>query len=250
MKSKQFIFAVTAVMVCSACGFGSVLSDFDDLALDSESYWKGSDGSGSFTSGGASFSNSYDTQYGSWSGFAYSNRTDASATGYADAQYISASGTAQSGSNYAIGYVWAVPTITLNSAGVVDGLYMTNGLHTKNIIVDGDALWGSAALGVDDWYKVIVTGKDALGDVTNTKDVYLADFRDGEAFVSTDWMYVDLSGLGVVSSLEFTVAGSDMGDWGLNTPGYFAIDTVVPEPVSIMLLGAGFMFIRRRQNSR
>ncbi len=36
-----------------------LLSDFEDLSLDPESYWNGSDGSGSFTTGPARFHNDY-----------------------------------------------------------------------------------------------------------------------------------------------------------------------------------------------
>lgn len=254
MKSKQLVFVMTVLVLFAASGFGSVLSDFDDLSLSAESYWNGSDLSGGFTSGGASYNNSYDSQYSSWSGFTYSNRTDTATLGYEYAQYVSASGTAHSGSNYAIGFQYVVPTITLTSASVVDGLYMTNVNHAVDIINNGDAFFGVNPLGADDWFMVTVTGKDAFGNVTNTEDVYLADFRNGESFVSTDWMYVDLTSLGTVSSLEFSVSGSDMvigdGYSYLNTPSYFAIDTVVPEPVSIMLLGVGCMFVRKRRNSK
>ena len=254
MESKQLFFVMAAVVLCAASGLGSVLSDFDDLPLSTESYWNGSDLSGGFTSGAASFGNSYDTQYNSWSGFAHSNRTDTDTLGYEYAQYVSASGAAQSGSNYAIGYQWIVPTITLGSAGIVDGLYMTNINHTVDVIVNGDPGFFTDPLGVDDWFKITVTGKDALGDATGTEDVYLADFRDGLSFVSTDWMYVDLTALGTVSSLEFFISGSDMvigdGYSYLNTPAYFAIDTVVPEPLSVMLFGAGCMFVRNRRNSK
>jgi hypothetical protein len=30
-----------------------------------------------------------------------------------------------------------------------------------------------------------------------------------------------------------------MGDYGMKTPGYFALDTVVPEPATLLLLGCG-----------
>ena len=35
---------------------------------------------------------------------------------------------------------------------------------------------------------------------------------------------MDLSGLGDIKELYFTMDGSDSGQWGLNTPSYFALD--------------------------
>jgi hypothetical protein len=258
VKRKVMVFAMAAVVLCAATGFGDALSDFDGLTLGEESYWNGSDGSGGFTSGGASFNNNYTPAGGGydeyWDGFAYSNRTDTETLGYAYAQYVSAPGDAHSGDNYAIGYQYAMPTITLSYATVVDSLQITNVNHTVDVINNGDAAFFTDPLGADDWFKVTITGKDILGDVIGTEDVYLADFRDGLSFVSTDWMEIDLTGLGAVKSLEFSMSGSDMvvgpGYSYLNTPGYFAIDSVVPEPVSIMLLGVGCMFARNRRNSK
>ena len=43
----------------------------------------------------------------------------------------------------------------------------------------------------------------------------------------TKWCTTSLTSLGKVTSLKFTVEGSDMGEWGLNTPAYFALDNVV-----------------------
>jgi hypothetical protein len=47
-----------------------------------------------------------------------------------------------------------------------------------------------------------------------------------------------------VKSLEFGLSSSDSGQYGMNTPAYFAMDhlTLVPEPASlVLLLCAGFV---------
>jgi hypothetical protein len=48
--------------------------------------------------------------------------------------------------------------------------------------------------------------------------------KDG-VYVS-DWTKFDLSALGKVVMVVFDMDGTDKGDWGLNTPAYFAYDDV------------------------
>ena len=50
---------------------------------------------------------------------------------------------------------------------------------------------------------------------------------------------IDLSELGEVAGLQFCMSSSDVGQWGMNTPGYFVMDTMIPEPASLILLGLG-----------
>lgn len=78
----------------------------------------------------------------------------------------------------------------------------------------------------------------------------LADFRFDNAaddYVVTDWRWLDLSGLGAVSSLQFALTSSDVGPFGINTPAYFAMDglavAAVPEPAQAGLLIAGLALV-------
>ena len=58
-----------------------------------------------------------------------------------------------------------------------------------------------------------------------TADFYLADFREtGSKGIVSDWQYFDLTGLGDVLLIYFTMDSSDGSTWGMNTPAYFAID--------------------------
>ena len=223
-----------ALLVSAAIAHADI-ADFEDLVLTPESWWNGSDGSGGFVSGGTHFSNSYNADWGSWDGFAYSNATDTTTQGIA-AQYNAITGIGQgNSSNYAIGWVgWTLPpVVTLESPGVVDGLCVTNCNYPYYSMQNGDMFskkFGGAAGDDPDWFMLTVTGKDADGAVTGTVDFYLADYRstDNSAdYIVDTWQYVDLTSLGVVESLEFTLSSSDVGDWGMNTPAYFAIDTLV-----------------------
>ena len=241
MKFRNVVCFI-AVLAASGVTYANT-SSFEDLDLPVESYWNGSDGSGGpvpgavqggFVSGGAHFNNNYNADWGSWDGFCYSNLTD-TAEGLA-AQYNAITGSGQGGSvNYAVAYIgWIMPpTITLETPGIVEGLYVTNNSYTYYSMLNGDAFakkFGGEAGSDPDWLMLTITGRDADGAATGTVDFYLADYRsedDDEDYIVDTWQYVDLTLLGEVVSLEFALSSSDVGDWGMNTPAYFAIDTVM-----------------------
>jgi hypothetical protein len=249
MKALMGIVSLCACVGFAGAGLGPV-ADFEDLTLAPESYWNGSDGSGSFTSGLARLSNAF-TDWGggvtSWEGFAYSNRTDTTLAGF-DGQYTAAGGSAHSGGNYAVGYLGfsSLPAIAMSSPMVISGLYVSNNLYAASVLRDGDASFGVEPFSSGDWFSLTIIGKDSAGQATGSQTTFLADFRDGQRSILTDWRFVDLSALGVVSSLEFSLASSDVAPWGMNTPAYFVVDTIIPEPATLLLVGAGLCLLRRR----
>ncbi len=233
MKFRNLLCLIVVLTIVNIAN--SDIATFEDLSLPAESYWNGSDGSGGFSSGGAYFSNNYDSTWDSWDGFSYSNITD-TATGGAAGQYNAIAGGGQGNSaNYAIGYVgWASPPrITLDTAAVIEGLYVTNNNNTYYSMLNGDAFakkFGSEGGNDQDWLMMTITGKDIDDVVTGTVDFYLADYRfaDNAAdYIVDTWQFIDLTSLGAVKSLEFGLSSSDVGDWGMNTPAYFAVDTLV-----------------------
>ena len=251
VRVMRFVLCIIVFATGGTAG-AAVVSDFEDLSLGPESYWNGSDESGGFQSGGAYYNNNYNTMYSSWDGFSYSNITDTTTSGMAG-QYNAIVGYGQAGSsNYAIGYVgWAEPpTVTLDTAGMVDSLYVTNNNYTYYSMLYGDAFakkFGGGSGNDEDWFLLTITGKDSGGEATGTVDFYLADYRfanNSLDYILNQWGEVDLSPLGEVKSLEFALSSSDVGVWGMNTPAYFAVDTVVPEPGTIFLLGLGVLFIK------
>lgn len=241
------------------------MADFDDNILSPDSYYSGTMivdaimgnyDTSYINSGHASFENHSDGDWNSWGGFALSNMVDITTAGYLN-QYSTYAGAAQSGSNFAVGFMDTFngynPTMILNNARVLDGLYLTNTTYVAQDMLNGSAfskIFGGATGDDPDWLKVIIEGFDVADASVGTEEFYLADFRfadNGLDYIVDAWQYVDLAGLGVVKSVVFSLESSDTGAWGINTPTYFAMDTVVPEPATMALLALGGMMIRRKR---
>lgn len=216
------------------------LATFEDLELGPESYWNGAGGEGSFQSGDATFLNAYDAEYASWDGFAYSTMTDAETPGL-DNQYSAIAGSGANGSaTYAVGYVSAYsplgpPTIELAGDGGVRlaGLWVTNTTYAYLSMRDGDAYskrFGGETGDDPDVFVLRIAGLGPDGSDAGLVEVYLADYRAADPaddVLVDDWVWVDLSSLGPVSTLTFALESSDMGEYGMNTPAYFAIDDLM-----------------------
>ena len=233
MGCRNWIYVI--VVLAGAGAVQAEIATFDELILPPESYWNGADGSGGFISGGMHFSNIYDKDWASWEGFSFSNITDATSMGFA-AQYNAITGTGQGGSaNYAVVFVgWtSPPTLTLEAPGMVDGLYVANSSYAYYSMLLGDVFakkFGGQTGDDPDFFLLTIIGKDADGVVTGTVEFYLADYRfedNSKDYIVDTWQYVDVTSLGAVTSLEFALSSSDVGDWGMNTPASCVIDTVV-----------------------
>lgn len=244
---KLFLFLLAmACVTLPSFVFGAV-SDFEDLTLSPESFYNGSDGAGGFSSGGTLFSNNYNSDFDAWDGFAYSNVTDNQTPGFGN-QYSAITGLGVDGSsNYAVGFIGFTepPTITFPEPTVVPGLFVTNTTYAYFTMLLGDPFakkFGGETGNDPDWFLLSITGKDGQGNPTGTVELYLADYRFEENFkdyIVNQWKWVDLAALGEVKTLTFALSSSDVGDFGMNTPAYFAIDNVnAPQPFPVSSIRA------------
>ncbi len=83
-----------------------------------------------------------------------------------------------------------------------------------------------------DWFKLSITGKNSETE-TAVVDYYLADYRfdnHTKDYIIQTWQWIDLSTLGAVDTLVFQLSSSDVGEWGMNTPAYFALDQLLITP--------------------
>jgi hypothetical protein len=244
--------------------------DFADVALGSPPttayaeggvYYNGSDLAGGFSSGGVSFVTDYNSEWGSWTGWAYSTTTDVGTAGW-DNQYSAFAGSGDGDAVYAIGYV-GFAGLSLELPGPVSPLSvaLTNTSYAGLSMTHGDAFakkFGGPGGTDPDTFILSITGLDGSGATTGAVDVYLADFRSADPaadYILDTWLTVDLTALGSgVTELVFALGSTDVGAWGMNTPSYFAMDTLrfvaVPEagllPALLGLL-ALFAGLRRRR---
>jgi len=241
------MFAITSVFF-TACepeeDEKSFLITFEDVNLGSTGYWNGSDLSGTpvsydswgqlvtdynggFHSGSLYCNNTYNDTWGSWSGLACSNHVNMDSAGYMN-QYSVYAGSGAGGS---------AKFILVNSDGsscifdkevAVKSLMINNSTYTYLTLKDGND--GGAGFARkftnNDYFYVKFTVYDSTGIETGSRDVYLADFRNGKSYICDEWTEVMLEDLGRVKEISFSFVSTDSGDWGINTPAYCCIDNI------------------------
>jgi hypothetical protein len=204
---------------------------FDDVTLGAGGYWQGEEGYNEMYSGGWEFTNYYSSYY--WGGFTASNRTDLTQSGL-DAQYTAITAGGYNGSaQYGVAYTFGSQTDVYTADGTtqtVTGCYVTNNLWAYQSIVNGDATstpFGGTSGNDPDWFKLTATGKNASGQTIGTLDFYLADYRfdnNEEDYVVDTWEWFDLSSLGAVHTISFSLSSTKGDSYGMLTPAYFCID--------------------------
>jgi hypothetical protein len=234
---KKMLLAVS--VFCIQYTQAQITVDFEDKTLPgSDTAWLGSDMSGGFISGGVFFENTYDSQWNYWaSGFIYSNSTNVTTADYTN-DYSAYAGSGANGSpNYAVNYGGS---IDFGTEKVLSSIQITNTTYAALSMLNGDSFgkqFGSPnnaqgdpdGTNGEDWFRLLIIGKDAQSNVTDTVIFYLADYRfanNSDDYVVDSWETADLTSLGEVQFLEFGLESSDVGSFGINTPTYFALDNL------------------------
>ncbi|MBO7468920.1 MAG: DUF4465 domain-containing protein [Bacteroidales bacterium] len=206
---------------------------FDDVALGANGYWQGESGDNEMFSGGWIFTNYYMPEYMFWGGFTASNHTDLNQSGLS-AQYTAATGAGYDGTTqYGVAYCMGVQTDVYASDGqahTVTGCYVTNNLWAYQNMHDGDATatpFGGTTGNDPDWFKLTATGKNANGQTIGTAEFYLADYRfanNDEDYIINTWEWFDLTSLGAVHTISFSLSSSKNNSGGMITPAYFCLE--------------------------
>ncbi|MEG1554496.1 MAG: DUF4465 domain-containing protein [Rikenellaceae bacterium] len=117
---------------------------------------------------------------------------------------------------------------TVGKEAVIDHVFITNGTYAYLSMLNGDSFAKKFSYTDKDWFKLTFVGYNKSGVKTGSVDFYMADFRTPSSpGIVTEWTKVDLSSLGKVNKIEFLMDSSDVGSYGMNTPGYFCMDDIV-----------------------
>lgn len=209
------------ILLASVATFENFASGINVAKTDT--VWQGADtpseGVNTWTSGDYQFATYADMTYGSYFyAFTVSSETASTSTGWLE-PYRSAAGGAYEGQNFCVWYTdyYGNNAISVSQAQVVPGTFVNNNAYTVNSMVNGDDM--ATPFTNEDWLVVYFIGQKE-GQVTDTVSCYLA--KDGKYI--DQWTWIDLSGIGEVDQVTISMAGSKVGDWGLNTPAYVCLD--------------------------
>ncbi len=283
MIPARFVISIGLLLLAPSLANAEWTVDFDELtpttpnATGEGNYFDGygaSAVSGSWSSGGVTFTtNSFGP------GWSYSNVND-TATGEFTNQWAAITGSGFGGvGNYALasGYkdvvvhpfnaeafdplnrdhLFSIPYFETPSGFMASSMRVTNTTYAHAVMANGDAFakkFGGLGGADEDYLLLSAYGVDSEGNPLGiSAEFYLADFRFADNaldYIVNTWEMFDLSPLAAAKTIHFNLTSSDLGAFGMNTPGYFAVDnlilTAVPEPGSLaMLVAVGFLAASR-----
>ena len=229
---RKFLFLFLSLVLATMAS-AQAPATFDDVQLGSNGIWTGPEGENELPSGGWIFTNSSYPSWGFWGGFTVSNRTDLNQTGL-NAQYTAVTGCGYDGSSqYAVAYTYGVQTDVYAADGqshTITGCYITNNLWAYQHVLYGESgvtPFGGLSGDDPDWFKLTATGKNASGQTIAELDFYLADYRfanNEDDYVLDTWEWFDLSPLGSVASISFSLSSTKSNYGGMITPAYFCME--------------------------
>jgi len=218
------LLTVLSTMSMAQIGWMATFESIDLTKTDT--FWNGSDESGGFLNGEVFFKNNYNTAWKSWDGVAVSNMTDSTTEGFVNQYSARTAHGVNFTNNYAV--IGGQGVLVLTDAQQIEGCYVTNSTYSSRSMEKGDPFakkFGGVSGNDSDYFRIIAKGYQ--GTSVKTTSFYLADFRstdNSQDYIISDWTYFNLSVLGSVDSITFSMESSDTGQFGMNTPAFFCLD--------------------------
>jgi hypothetical protein len=204
--------------------------NFEEFIMNNNSYLD-STVSGSFISKNVSFYN----QKGQWSwdGFALSTMRDTVTKGYTNQFSAFAGQGASFSKKYLIGYgnkaKFTLPYLSGNKS--VTSIEVTNTTYAALSMRDGDNYAKKFSAAGKDFFKLWIIGYSG-GKAKDSMAYNLASFTSvdpSKHYIQKSWKKLKTPKLSNIQEVRFRMESTDNGDWGMNTPAYFAIDNIVIE---------------------
>jgi hypothetical protein len=236
---KHTLTMIFAMMTLSLAA--QTTADFENFNIGVDSFLNGSDGNGGFQNGNIFLTNSFNPAWGAWSGWGISSMTDTLTPGYLN-DFSAVTGSGHNSTTYATAYVSGNSKLEIQGVakgGLIGGFYITNTTYAYLSMRDGDGFAKKfGGLTGDDADYLLLTIKKYKDGVlgSDSIDFYLADFRfsdNSQDYIVKDWQYVNLTNLGDVDSLVFSMRSTDNSTFGMNTPAYFCMDDFTTEDFTI-----------------
>lgn len=161
----------------------------------------------------------------SWEGFTISKVSQDTANVFG---CVANGGLAGVGTPYVIGYYSSWITVSLGySSNIIlfdqeyypEYVYICQNSNTMEAITNG-GVFNARAFTENDTLALIISALNSGMEETKSITYYLA--VDGEK--NNGWIKVPLTALGQVAGLSFRMTTTDLGQFGENTPMYFALD--------------------------
>ncbi|MFK7934897.1 MAG: DUF4465 domain-containing protein [Saprospiraceae bacterium] len=223
--------------------FAQEICTFNSPALPVDTFYTDFSPENGFECGSAFFQNEYFTDFGGlWkAGWAVSSGTDLMDSSE-DNLFTSVTGSGSSASDlidpvgvnqqYGIGqqdaYILLDPDEVLARS-----IEVTNTFHVADALEFGTEFskpFGGDDGGDPDFFLLTISAYFNGVETGEFVDFFLADYRflDNELdYIIDTWQLVDLSPITFADSLTFTLTSSDIGEFGINQPPYFAVDNLV-----------------------
>ncbi len=263
---RSFVLSLAVATLLSVGLRADFVAGFEDQGLAANSHNNNAGNAGGFTSGNMFFSNSFSiqnfggTNYEIWSGFAISNRavtvsesvTAASTNEYSDFQFDAYPGSGAAGTpTYAVGF--STGFMNLPAGKQAYSIDIANTLYDYLAMLKGNRF--STAFHAGSFFSVTLSGYAGLGatgaSLGTPVSIDLARYVTDTDHPLQGWSTINLTPLSGAKSIGFSFSSSDTGDFGINTPLYFALDNlrVVPEPASwvLGLIGGTSLWVLARR---
>lgn len=140
--------------------------------------------------------------------------------------------------SYAASFMGPHPaSVVFNDGKIYEpvGVYVNLNSYPYYSIEYGDSF--ARAFRNGDSFKLIIHGV-AADESEKTIEAELASYTNGDLTINRGWKYVDLSELGAVNEIYFSLTTTDRNTYGDNTPMYFCLDKLSVKPAESSALSA------------